>query len=327
MKKDKIYILKTNTWRDLFTHIGLIITITVVIIMFVFMSYLPAITDHGETIIVPDLTGRKVENALKYLDERNIKYDTIADNFSVSHRKGTVLSQSPLPGEKVKVSRVIKLKYNPVDPPKVLLKPLLGLTFENAMKILKNKGMALGAIEYKPSIEDQNTIIGMFWKGSDLSKHKNGLKIKPGSKIKLVVADGIGQDTFPVPDLRQLPLDEVELILEGQDLTVGHITYVHNSDKELGTVIRQMPEPYIGILKKGVKAGSAQDARIRNQIRAGEIVDLWVVGNPAPAPEEEDEEAKRRREIEDSLWKYRNTRKESEIKKNYEKEKKEPSEN
>ncbi len=48
---------------------------------------------------------------------------------------------------------------------------------------------------------------------------------------------------------------------------------MYNSDKELGTVVRQNPPVFIGKKKDGVKKGSPMDARSRTMVH---------VGNPAP---------------------------------------------
>ncbi|NJO02689.1 MAG: PASTA domain-containing protein, partial [Bacteroidia bacterium] len=139
--------------------------------------------------------------------------------------------------------------------------------------------------------------------GRKFTKNEDFLRdiyITKGTPIDLLIGDGIGEKQFPIPDLVNLPLDEAEFVIKGHDLVIGNKTYVYNSNQEIGTVIRQSPAVFIGKLKDGIQSGSLQDNRVRNKIRAGEVIDLWISGNPAADPmaeeEELDEEEKRRRD-------------------------------
>ena len=142
----------------------------------------------------------------------------------------------------------------------------------------------MGKVTYKPYIA-QNIVIeqkvsGKVFKSEYESVFEDGVYIPQGTKIDLVVSKEMGEVESPVPNLIGLSLEEGAAIIKGSELFIGVIQYDFNSSKEVGTILRQTPSPYFGRLKPGVKAGSAQDERKRQMILAGQVIDLWVAGDP-----------------------------------------------
>ena len=68
-----------------------------------------------------------------------------------------------------------------------------------------------------------------------------GTRIAKGSKIDIVVGDGLGNTMFAVPDVVGKPRDEAEMLIRGSNLQVGTILPVDDPEKEVGTVVRQNP--------------------------------------------------------------------------------------
>jgi hypothetical protein len=83
-----------------------------------------------------------------------------------------------------------------------------------------------------------------------------------------------------------MPYEEAEMVIKANELLLGNVEYDFKSKREIGTVLRQSPPVYMGKPRLGVKAGSSQDDRRRYKVRAGELIDLWVAGNPAAKPKE-----------------------------------------
>lgn len=276
----RLVLFKSNSFLDVLVHLGLVIALLTLIVMVLFSSILPSATNHGETVTVPDLTGRKVEELKRFLESRDLTFDVKDSTYSRRHRSrpGTVLLQSPEPGAKVKRFRKIYITVTPKNAPKVKMPKLIDVPFDMAERTLRNLDLDMGKITYKPFI-GENVIMEQQYLGKKIQPNTY---IPKGSKIDLVVGDGLGEKEFKMPDLVLMPLDEAEELLKGYDLLLGNITYVYNSKRELGTVIRQNPAVFIGKKKKGIKKGSPLDDRRRALVRAGELVDLWVVGNPAP---------------------------------------------
>ncbi len=304
MEKQYKYI-KTDSIYDLLIHVGIVISITAVIVLYFFNSFLPNITNLGETVTVPDLEGMNVEEMQKFLDSRDLEYIISDSSYSPRHKPFVVLTQSPEPGAKVKRGRRLQITINPKEPPKIKIPDLIDMPFSEARRTLKNADLKLGRTRFKPHIAEnvvlEISINGKTYTAENRAQISAGVMIPKGTAIHLMIGDGVGDTEFPVPDLVMMPLDEAEFVVKAQDLVLGNIQYVFNSSHEIGTVVKQSPPPYLGRLKKGVEQGSVMDNRERNEIRAGEIIDLWVVGNPAAEPLEEEELTEEEKRIRDSL--------------------------
>ena len=72
---------------------------TVMLCMIIyFYMYLPSVTNHGETITVPDVEGMKLEKLEEFLVTRNLRYEVSDSSYSDEHPPLTVLKQYPFAG-------------------------------------------------------------------------------------------------------------------------------------------------------------------------------------------------------------------------------------
>ena len=89
-------------------NIFFIIISSVSIVLFLFNLYFPILTNHGETITVPDLKGLNYIEIDDFLSKRNLKYEIIPDSsFTSEYAPLSVIFQNPIYGEKVKEYRKI----------------------------------------------------------------------------------------------------------------------------------------------------------------------------------------------------------------------------
>ena len=301
MEQRKYIYIKGNSVADFFIHTGIVLSLIFVIGLLFFNAYLPGITYHRETVTVPDLKGMSVAEVEKFLRSRDLDFAIRDSSYSKSHKPYIVLSQSPLPGEKVKRYRKLILIVNPKYPPKVKVPYLRDVPFTDALRMLKNMDLELGRIKYEPHVAE-NAVLEQSINGKKLSKEEldAGYLVPKGTKIDLLLADGRGEKEFPVPDLVMMPLDEAEFVIKGHGLQIGSINYDYNSSREVGTVLRQVPPVRIGKIRDGVKPNSSMDEREKSKVREGDLIDLWVSGNPAAKPLS-DEEAEKERKLRDSL--------------------------
>ncbi|MDN5213831.1 PASTA domain-containing protein [Fulvivirgaceae bacterium BMA12] len=250
-------IFKPNSVKDILGHIGIMIAISIGLILLFFYWYLPNATNHGETITVPDLEGRHIDEIADYLSARDLSYEVSVDSgYSGNHQPLTVLKQYPNPQSLVKEKRKIYLTLNAQNPPKVKMPRLTDLSVKIARIKLISLGLAVGDIKYEPDMAF-NAVLRQEFEGEEIPE---GTGIFKGSAIDLVVGDGYGKRDFPVPDLLGMQLEEAEFVLAGVGLKTGSILEapeVENDTLPAGTIIQQTPE-------KGEK------------IRIGEVVDIWV---------------------------------------------------
>jgi beta-lactam-binding protein with PASTA domain len=260
--------ISTNSRTDLIVHISLVVALVVALFLGFFFLYLPFTTNHGQSITVPDLKGMSLEQIEDYLDERNLRYEIADCTFVVGQKPLSVIRQHPKSGMKVKEGRKIYVYITSLNAPNVKMSQLVDRTLNSAKAELGRLGLQLGVIKYVPD-PAQNSVMEQLFNGKPIQP---GTLIPQGSKIDLEVGDGIGNTEFDVPDVVGKTLDEAEFVLKGSNLKRGLIMPVDDPTKEPGTVVRQNPEAGAG-----------------NKIRVGEVVDLWVVGQPDTQPQQQNE--------------------------------------
>ena len=245
-----------NTPLDFVKHLAIIGLATAVLVLGFFYVYLPITTNHGETIVVPKITGMNLAQLEDYLDERSLSYFVDDSTYNPNTRPFTVLTQDPAPGERVKEGRKIYLSVAMRNPPVIKMPKLTDGSEKNARLILKSYDLEVGRIILKPDLA-QNAVLQQLVDGQEI---RPGAPIAKGTKVDLVVGDGQGNQEFAVPDLVNMPQDEATTLLAGQGLQVGEIfKQAPEEGQPIGTVVRQRPVAVPGAT-----------------IRSGQLVDLWV---------------------------------------------------
>ncbi|MBT9392648.1 PASTA domain-containing protein [Hymenobacter sp. NST-14] len=250
---------RSDTPADLLKHLFIIVVLTAALIIGFFYVYLPITTNHGETIVVPKVTGMNQADLEDYLDERNLAYFVDDSTYNASIKPGTVLMQEPKAGEKVKEGRKIYVSVSMKNPPVIKMPKLTDGSVKNAQMILKSYDLVVGQLKFVPNIQ-KDAVLRQMVNGKEIAA---GAAITKGTRVDLEVGDGLGNQEFPVPNLVNMPADEATTLLVGQGLQVGEIFYqpARNGETE-GTVVKQRPVP-----------------DPNTTIRMGQLVDLWVAGS------------------------------------------------
>ena len=128
----------------------------------------------------------------------------------------------------------------------------------------------IGGIKLKINEEDlihaKNIVLEAYLNGERI---KAGSKIRMGSKIDLVVANGAGSEEFAVPDLYGKTFYEAKIYLESVGLIVLPIPDGDISDTNSAYVNRQSPAPFT-------------PEGMRNRIRQGEVIDVFISSEKKP---------------------------------------------
>lgn len=247
-------LLKAENYSDLARHLVLMVVATVLILVFFFYIMLPYLTNHGESITVPDITGLSYEDLDEFLTQRNLRFEVNTDSgYSAQYPPLTVLKQYPEGGQKVKENRKIYLTLNAKNPPNVKMPRLVDGSLKNAEIVLESYGLIRGNIMYKadPAL---NAVLQQNYKGKPIPE---GALIPKGSQIDLVIGDGLGKQVFTMPDLVGMQLDEAKVMILGSGLRLGLINYVTTGESKSGKVMSQQPA-----------AGTS--------VKVDNTVDLWV---------------------------------------------------
>ncbi|HEX9649203.1 MAG TPA: PASTA domain-containing protein [Cyclobacteriaceae bacterium] len=245
---------QTKTWVDLVRHLFLIFVIVTVLVLGLFYIYLPAKTNHGEAITVPDLIGLNISDLDKFLVERNLRYEINDSSYDHVAEPLTVLQQFPKPGVLVKEDRKIYLTINRKTPPEIRLPAsIIGYSLKNAEAVLTSYELLRGKITYVP-YPYSNLVLEMKLQGKNLYE---GNRVPKGSAIDLVVGDGYGKRKFAIDDLTRLTLDDAKIYLNGSGLKLGIVTGQKDSTDTNWIVSKQIPLP-------------------NDMVSIGQFVDIWV---------------------------------------------------
>ena len=238
--------------------------ILVVLIGFLILQSLSWFTNHGSYLKVPSVTGKKVDDAVNFLEKEGFDVIITDSAYNDSMPLNTVKKQIPDAGATVKVNRSVFLNINPTTLPLVEMPRLEGLSFRFAVEKLQKNHLKLGDTTYRAD----------FMKGSILEQDYNGNKILPGTKLRwgssvnLVIGGGLVAQEILVPDLLGLTVSEARSQLQAKGLllaailTTGPVTDTLNA-----YIVRQNPD----VLDEDQKPA---------YIQPGQTVDIWVSVDP-----------------------------------------------
>ena len=230
------------------------------LLIFLFLQTLNLLTRHNNYIKVPDIKGKKIEEAQKILEDQGFEIEVQDSVFFDTVPPLTVMKQLPLPNEMVKVNRTVYLTINRVHAPLVVMPNFIGQTFRSVQMQLRTLGFKLGDTTYKPDFA-AGSVLDQIYNGSSV---RPGMTIPMGSRISLVLGAGIQQSDMPVPAILGMTFLEAKLLLEQNGLLLGAVVLDEAiADSSAAFVIKQHPP---------IK----DDAGSPMLIRAGQLVDVWI---------------------------------------------------
>lgn len=247
--------LSTQTFRKNLIIAIVSITVFVLIIFFILRSY----TRHGEKIEVPNLKNKSIKEAVIALEELGFRYQ-LDSVYQADAKPGIIIDQDPAAGSTVKDNRTIYLTMITLSPPVVNFPEIREMTFLEARAILGNYELKLGDTIYIPDIA-RDVVLDVKYGGEKLLA---GQEIPKGSRVSLVLGNGMGDSEVLVPNVIGLTLDEAMFSIKGSSLTVGAINYMgYITDSLSARVVSQTPLPDSLNMQK-VSIGTAINLALSN---------------------------------------------------------------
>ncbi|MEW5844758.1 MAG: PASTA domain-containing protein [Bacteroidota bacterium] len=242
--------------------LGLILAIVIVL-----MIFLRIYTRHNQEQPTPNLAGMSIEEATEIIADNNLRIE-IADSVYIFNKKpGSVIAQNPEPGTMVKKNRRVFVTINAKNPIKIEIPNIVGYTLRQAKAILEQEGFEVGTLYFRPDL-GLNNVLEQRYNGQIAIP---GVRIPKGSKIDLVLGQGMHGERTGIPLLIGLKLnDAISRIIEAS-LNIGRIRY----DETIKT------------------HNDSLDARVYSQYPAymenatlsfGTRVDIWLTLNQARIP-------------------------------------------
>jgi beta-lactam-binding protein with PASTA domain len=228
-----------------------------------FFASLGLITRHGSEVKVPNVTGKDLKTAYAALENQGFDVD-VDSAYDPQKKPFTVLAQQPEVGAIVKSGRTLFLTVNKGEPPMTAMPKLLDLTYRSAKMILGSSRLVLGDTMHRPDFA-KGTVLDQLYKGKSIGP---GDMLPQGSKIDLVISDGLGNVDMNVPNVIGMTFEQGMEILNGNGLT-GYPVFDDVIDDTASAIIyKQIPAPY-------------NELDAPNRIREGDVIDIRIKQNPS----------------------------------------------
>ncbi len=166
-------------------HFLIAVGITVILI-WITLQGLAWYTKHNDYIVVPDFRGKYLQAVAADPEFRNYQFSVIDSVFDADKPSGSVLTQDPFPGAKVKKNRMVYFTITSIVPEKTPMPDLRDLTLRQAQTMLEAAGLKAGKIMYIRSF-DADAVQNQYFDGHPI---KPGTLINKGSVITLSVGMG-----------------------------------------------------------------------------------------------------------------------------------------
>ncbi len=157
--------------------------LTIVIVLFCFVKYLSAFTDHGEFVEVPDFNEKRITELPGFIKDKGVNYLIIDSIYDPTKTSGIVIKQEPNAKSHVKHNRNIYLYVTSMVAPQIVMPKLQDRSERQAKQMIISYGLKLGSVTPKPA-DCNGCVIEQLFEGKPIEA---GKMIKKGSKISIVV--------------------------------------------------------------------------------------------------------------------------------------------
>lgn len=236
-------------------------------LLIVLMIFLRFYTRHNQSQPTPDLAGLLLEDAMQVIADNHLRIE-VSDSVYIFNRKpGSVISQNPLPGTKVKKNRRVFVTINAKNPIKLEIPNLVGYTLRQAKAILEQEGFEVGTLSFRPDL-GLNNVLEQRYMGKTAEP---GTLIPKGSKIDLVLGQGMHGERTGIPLLIGLKLnDAVSRIIEAS-LNVGKIRFDETISTQKDSLDARVYSQYPAFMENA-------------SLSFGTRVDIWLTLNQSRIP-------------------------------------------
>ena len=187
---------------------------------------------------IPDVTSLNKNDAVDYLKKSGLKVKVIS---SKTEKVGLnqVFIQFPTGGRVVKVNRTIQIWVNNGEGQEV--PNIVGLELLEARSKLQGENIQIQKIDYLPSNQKYNTILGVY--------PAPGTKLEINQKISILVYSRMVTDPSVMPNLIGLDINDARVLLAQIGLTVSTINNGSDATLPINTIISTNPTPGAKVVK------------------------------------------------------------------------------
>ena len=180
--------------------------------------------------VIPNVLNLNEKDAVNYLKKAGLNVKVI-NSKTEKVPLDTVYIQFPLPGKTVKVNRTIQIWVNNGKGQEV--PNIVGLELLEARSRLKGQNIQIETIDYYPSNQKYNTILGVY--------PKPGTKLEINQKISILVSSQQMIDPSVMPNITGLDLNDARETLKQIGLEIGSVSQTSDPTLPVNTIISTNP--------------------------------------------------------------------------------------
>ncbi len=193
---------------------------------------IPAIVHSRPLVTVPNIIGLKEMYAKEKLENIDLEWEVVSEQFNEDTKPGYILKQDPLPGVEVKSGRPVYLIVSK-GRESVEVPNLRGLSIRNVEIKLMNYGLKIGKIDSAYSDEfSKNIIFRQYPNPGDQGTDRGtvNITVSLGSSRKVMVPKVVG-----------FALDGIYQFIEENGLKLGNVIYQKNETYQANVIMFQSP--------------------------------------------------------------------------------------
>ncbi len=198
----------------------------------------------GETVSVPDLSGKTLPEAKTVLEKKDLGLARRGTESNDAWETGRIVRQDPAPGSRIRVTKVVGVVTSSGSR-KVAVPALEGRSLEAALPLLRDLGLLKGRItQIHTPRAAAGKILAQRPRASEPAERK--------SPDGLLVSQGKREDRYVMPDLIGRDAGSSIARLRELEFRIGDIRYSYYPGLGKGIIIRQSPPNGYRIQKRNL---------------------------------------------------------------------------
>jgi beta-lactam-binding protein with PASTA domain len=179
-----------------FIHLLAVMALSLIAI-YATLRYIDAYTNHNQAVLIPDIRGFQMEEAIPVLEQNFLRYEVIDSIYSKEFNPGAIVELSPEVNAKVKKNRIIYITVNAKTEKTAQIPEVTDLSYRQAYADLKSRGFRYVEKKLVPG-EFYDLTVGVEYEGKLVN---SGTRVPLTANLFLVVCDGtVGPEENKIND-------------------------------------------------------------------------------------------------------------------------------
>ncbi len=162
------------------------------LLVFAALQFLQCYTDHGDSVIVPNIRGQRLDVVERKLEAIGLKCEVVDTGYVDTYVGDVVLEQSVTPGEHVKPGRVIELTVNAASARAIAL-PALADNCSRREAEAKLRALGFKSLRLELTQGDKDWVYSVKVNGQPAQP---GMRVPVTTLITLVIGNGAVDEEF-----------------------------------------------------------------------------------------------------------------------------------